>query len=105
MNPRNGEVLSVLSGHNGTVSQIALSPDGRLMVSCSNKEVFLWKDEGTGFRLVDRLPEGTPAVTSAVFDSSGTLVAMTLTGNQARRVEVFRVKAGRFESLFARREG
>ena len=101
VNPRNGELIADLTGHSATVAQVALSPDGKILVSSSYGEVFLWRDEGKGFHLIDRLPEGTPTVTSISFDSSGELIAVAMNGNSVRKIEVFRVDSGRFKSIFS----
>lgn len=91
VNPRTGEPISVLNGHSGTVDCIALSPDGTRMVSTSAKEVFLWKRDGAGFTITDKLANHEGAVNSVAFAPDGSLVATCETDDMTRRIALYLV--------------
>jgi WD40 repeat protein len=43
-NPRTGEKVATLTGHQGDVMDLAITPDGRLMVSASDDtSLLVWK--------------------------------------------------------------
>ncbi len=45
---KSGKLQSTLHGHTGSIRCLALSPDDRLIVSGSNKEIRLWKFDAQG---------------------------------------------------------
>jgi len=91
VNPRTGDPISVLNGHSGTVDCVALSPDGTLLVSVAQKEVFLWKRDGSGFTLADKLADHEATVNSVAFSPDGAFLAASEYGDMVRRVVLYSV--------------
>jgi len=91
VNPKTGEPISVLNGHSGTVDCVALSPDGSLLVSTAQKEVFLWRRDGSGFTLADKLADHEATVTSVAFSPDGAFLAASEYGDMVRRVVLYSV--------------
>jgi RNA polymerase sigma factor (sigma-70 family) len=81
-----GKELHELTGHRNQVADLAFSPDGRLLVSCDGRSIFVW-DVATG-RRVPRLPERlTGAASNVVFSRDGRILA-TASGDRIRLWEV-----------------
>lgn len=91
VNPRTGEPLTVLTGHTGTVDVLALSPDGTRMLSAAGQEVFLWKRQGIGFVISDKLAGFTGTVGSVAFTPDGAFVALAIYDDMTRRLALYKV--------------
>ncbi len=100
VNPRSGEAYSVLTGHSGTVTALALSPDGSRLLSFSSGELFLWKRDGNSFRRIDRLPGHAPSITSISFSPDGSLVATGATDDRKREVIIYDVSHDHLRSAY-----
>ncbi|HUX21837.1 MAG TPA: WD40 repeat domain-containing protein, partial [Spirochaetia bacterium] len=94
VDPKTGEAIAVLPDHDATVVSLALSPDGKLLVSATHDELFLWRRDGRGFTVAEKMREFAPAVQSIAFSPDGKLVAVTETQQMQRRLVVFDVTSG-----------
>ncbi len=60
-----GNLLHILNGHTEQINEVAFSPDGRTLASCSNNEVILWSP-ANGTRLstltAPKVPESAPVL-------------------------------------------
>jgi WD40 repeat protein len=87
--PRTGDVLRTLSGHEGQISSLAFSPDGQLLASSSwDCTAALW-DTGTGDRVLTF--QGDDFLTAIAFSPDGTAVA---TGSKDDSVALWDVRTG-----------
>ena len=96
VNPRNGEPISVLTGHEDTVDCLVLSPDGTRLASAAGQEVFLWKRQDASFVIADKLPRFTGAVSSMAFTPDGSVLAFSVYDDMTRRIVACRVDGDRF---------
>jgi WD40 repeat protein len=101
VNPKTGEPLSVLTDHTEQVQCLGLSPDGSRMASSTYHEVFLWQRDGKGFKVVDRLTDYEPAVSSIVFSPDGSAIATIEddTQTQVRRIVIYDVSGNRLAAI------
>ena len=91
-----GEMVTAMDGHSDDVVALALSPDNRWLVSVqSGGTTIIWRREGVGFSLHQRLERKPVPVLSLTFAPSSILFAI---GNNQDFVELFVLADG--ESSF-----
>ncbi|MFW5689162.1 MAG: WD40 repeat domain-containing protein, partial [Spirochaetota bacterium] len=98
--PRSGEPLEVLRGHEETVHVLALSTNGRLLLSASHDELILWERVAGRFVLRDAIRDFGPSVHSAEFLPDGRRVVISTTDDQERAVSVYEIGAQGLRSVF-----
>jgi WD40 repeat protein/serine/threonine protein kinase len=86
-----GQQLSPLEGHKGTIRDIAISPDGRHLVSAGSDAVAILWDARTG-RLVHRLAGHTGPVTGVAFLPDG---RRALSTSDDSTIRLWDVESGR----------
>ncbi len=110
-----GEPIEVLRGHENTPGALALSPDGRRLVSASYNEIVLWErdqsrlEERDGGRLEERdqrgfverhtITEFAPAVKAIEFLPGGDRFVASTTDSVVRSVSVYSVEQGHIERV------
>jgi Serine/threonine protein kinase len=73
-NPKNGQLIKTLSGHQEAINSLAFSPDGQLLASGSNDNTIKIWDVSTGEILYD-LTEHTGFVNCVAFSPDGQVLA------------------------------
>ncbi|KAF9001167.1 WD40-repeat-containing domain protein [Cyathus striatus] len=84
-------LLKIMKGHNNSVSSVAFSPDGKLVVSGSvDKTIKIW-DVHTGQVIAGPLQGHTDGVTSVAFSPNGKKV---ISGSHDKTIQIWDIKTG-----------
>lgn len=88
-----GELLTLLTEHDQEedVLALALSPDGRRLVSATRNELFVWEAEGDGYVPVVQLRDYAPYTASIEWFPDGHRFALSGRSDQQRFVQVYQV--------------
>ena len=89
-NRRSGKLIQTLKGHSGKITAIAISPDGKLLVSASkDNRIKIWT--WPGGNLVTTIEEHSKNVNGVAFSPDGkTLVS----GSDDKTVRIFQIPTG-----------
>ncbi len=86
-----GEVVDVLRGHKNDIRAIALSGDGRWLVSASHDEVILWERDDGSFTVRHVMGDFEPSVHALEFLPDSRRFAMGTREDRTRSVVVFEI--------------
>ena len=92
--PKTGKELKSIAAHDGEVTVLAVSPDGKLVASGgADKKVKIWKLENG--ELVKEITAHESAVTALAFSQDGTLLA---SGGADKKVKLWKLADGKLDA-------
>lgn len=88
-----GELVSILTEHDPerAVTAIALSADGRRLVSTTSRELIVWERRGAGYEPIARIDEFEPVTMAIEWLPDGRRFALSARSQQRRMVSVYSV--------------
>ncbi|AHC15995.1 WD40 repeat domain-containing protein [Salinispira pacifica] len=85
-----GELIRLFNGHSSEVRSLILTPDNSYLISFAPGELFLWRQNGTGYTLAHKLNTGELRISSMAVSPDGNTLVL---GNSSDYINLYRIDA------------